>query len=202
MPVLEVTQLRLKEVAAHDPALLASLSIVRGKLQTKSVFYTCIEDPTHIVILGIWSTLEAHHHFLASPARDEVLGPQEHLLDFISTVHMDLDAMSSLPLDAPVLALERRFIKPDCLDAYNQAVTDDVRLMAQGTIPFNVIIGWRCDASPEHPEALVFTGWPSMEAHAAFAEKTRDHAETSAIRQLYHNPEAWHGRNMERQDHQ
>tara|TARA_R110002003_G_scaffold52_28_gene4618 strand:+ start:2790 stop:3065 length:276 start_codon:yes stop_codon:yes gene_type:complete len=61
--------------------------------------------------LGVWPNLEAHLKFLASPARNEVLGPQEAMLEFQWTAHVELDSMSSLPLDAPILALKRLSVK-------------------------------------------------------------------------------------------
>lgn len=108
MPVVEVTQLRLKSVAPDDPAQLKNLSSARAILKTQSEFYTCIDDLTLIFILGLWPNLEAHRAFLASPRAAEVLGPQEGMLEFRWAVHMELDAMDSLPLDAPVMATSRR----------------------------------------------------------------------------------------------
>jgi len=74
MPVVEITQLRLKGLLTDDPLLLDSLSLVRDKLQTDSRFFSCIEDPSLVYIFGFWESLDAHLQFLASPARDEVLG--------------------------------------------------------------------------------------------------------------------------------
>lgn len=198
MPVLEVTQLRLKGIPADDPTLLKSLSTVRGTLQTNSQFYHCVEDPTLIFVLGVWPTLDAHLDFLASPARDEVLGPQEDLLEFRWTLHMELDAMSSLPLDAPVLAIMRLLIKGDRVNAYDQAAAKDMHIIADYTHPHNVVNGWRYDAAPGTHEALVFTGWESAHAHAAFAEKAGDNTKFPAIEGVYESMEVWHARNMEK----
>jgi heme-degrading monooxygenase HmoA len=198
MPVLELTQLRLKGVAVDDPSLLESLSNVRGKLQTSSQFYSCIEDPTLIFILGIWPSLEAHHDFLASPARDEVLGPQEELADFQWSIHMPLNEMAFLPLDAPVLSIERLTVKEDCVDAYNQATAEDAQLLATHTQPFNVANGWRCDANPGLHEAFIFTGWETKETHTGFATKVQETTTFPAIKGLYTRLEVYHARNMER----
>src|SRR4051812_38878765 len=98
MPVLEVTQLRLKGISAADQSLLDSLDAVRSILKTNSRFYHCIEEPSLIYILGIWPSLAAHRAFLDSPECHEILGPQEELLEFQWSLHMELDAMVSLPL--------------------------------------------------------------------------------------------------------
>ncbi|KAH7094658.1 hypothetical protein FB567DRAFT_9340 [Paraphoma chrysanthemicola] len=107
MAVLEVTQLCLSGFHASDAQLLGSLSVVLVKPQTSSKAYSCVEDPTKLYILGIWPTLEAHLIFLASPGRHEVLGPQEAMLKLQWTIQVGLDSMSSLPLVAPILALEK-----------------------------------------------------------------------------------------------
>jgi hypothetical protein len=153
MPVLEVTQLRLRRLSAHDPLLLESLSIVRGKLHTKSQFYTCIEDPTTLYILGIWRDLQQHQDFLASPARDEVLGPQEDMLDFQWTVHIEVEGMSSLPLDAPVLAIERLSVPEDCVDAFEQAAARNL-----GNNP-------------------IISGWEHAQAHVSFTARQKRHGD-------------------------
>ncbi|CAI6338610.1 unnamed protein product [Periconia digitata] len=92
MPVLEATQLRLKGVGPEDVALIESLSSVRGILRTQSEFFSYVQDSSLIFILGLWPSLHAHREFLASPHAAAVLGAQEKMLDFESTVHMEFDA--------------------------------------------------------------------------------------------------------------
>jgi heme-degrading monooxygenase HmoA len=195
MPALEMTQLRLKGLTADDPALLQSLSTVRRKLHTSSQFYNCIEDPTLIYILGMWPSLDAHLKFLASPARDEVLGPQEDMLDFCWTVHIELDGMSLLPLDAPVLAIERMRVREEHVEAFDQAVTRHTEEL-QGSHPSKVAHGWRCDAAPGSHEAILFTGWETAQAHATPAfEKS-----TAAIDKQYKIMQVIHAWNLERKE--
>jgi heme-degrading monooxygenase HmoA len=185
MPVLEVTQLRLRRPDVGDQTLLKSLSTVRDALQTNSQFYKCIEDPTLIYILGIWPSLDAHNKFLASPARDEVLGPQEDMLEFRWSVHMELSTMDELPLDAPVIAITRLFIRGEEVDAYNSAAVNDQHTIAKATRPFNVVYGWRLDSAPGKHEALQFTGWEDAQAHAAF-EDARDGSAVGAEYEVHH----------------
>ncbi|KAJ4365233.1 hypothetical protein N0V83_008851 [Neocucurbitaria cava] len=201
MPVLEVTQLRVKGLSADDPALLQSLSVVRGKLKTNSRFYHCIEDPTLIYILGIWPSLDAHLEFLASPERDEILGPQEDMLDFCWSVHMGLDGMSSLPLDAPVLAIEIMKIKGDCVEAFDQAVIRHTQHIL-GSHPFKVAHGWRCDAAAGSHEALIFTGWENTQAHVTFAVNQEGHrdGDKAALNGQYEVIQVHHAKNLERKE--
>ncbi|USP76579.1 uncharacterized protein yc1106_03853 [Curvularia clavata] len=173
MPVLEVTQLP-----------------VRAKLHTGSQFYNCTDDPALIYILGIWPSLEAHVEFLASPSRDDILGPQEGLLQFGWTVHVDMGGMSSLPLDAPILAIERIRVSEECTQAFDQAAERHAQEL-RGSHPFKVAYGWRCDAGPKNQEALIFSGWQIAQAHVNFpvqgSEKGRyEVVQTTYARNLEH----------------
>lgn len=164
MPVVEITQLRLKGVTADEPSLLESLSQVRSKLHTNSRFFGCSEAPSFIYIFGVWSSLDAHLQFLASPARDEVLGPQEALLDFQWTIHVELDTISPLLLDTPFLAIERLDVDAVNVEAYNQAVEDHAQeIQSHGQDPSCVTHAWRCDLANGSHEAVVLTAWTSRE---------------------------------------
>ncbi|OCK85357.1 hypothetical protein K432DRAFT_377711 [Lepidopterella palustris CBS 459.81] len=201
MPVLEVCQLRLKDnISATDEVLLKNLSAVRSIIKTNSQFYHCLEDPTRIYILGIWPTLEAHQAFLASAEKEDILGIQDDQLEFQWMIHMGLDSMASLPLDAPVMAIARLFIKDGGhADAYARLVANHRSLIVDATKPYKVVDGWRCDLEPGKHEALMFTGWESVEAHKAFTAKAREENEEYAtVRDHYEGMEVRHARNMER----
>jgi heme-degrading monooxygenase HmoA len=195
MPVLEVTQLQLKGVAPTDPALLETLSSVRGILQTQSVFYSCVEDPTLVFILGLWESLEAHREFLASFRAAEVLGPQESMMEFRWSGHVELGAMAELPLGAPILAVERRRVRDGDVDAYVKAAVvekGDLRERSR----HEVVSGWRVDAAPGVREALVFTGWETAQDYAArqTTNYVNGQAATSATHEVL---ESYTARNME-----
>jgi hypothetical protein len=198
MAVLEITQLRLRRVAADDPALIESLSAVREKLHTSSQFYNCIKDPELIYILGLWPNLEAHLKFLDSPARDEVLGPQEDMLQFCWTVHVELAGMHVLPLKAPILAIERLRFRKACIESCERGVTKYAQRL-QGNHPFRVAHGWRCDAQEIH-EALVFTGWEIAQAHVTLASNVDDDNDIAALHELSETTQIIRGRNLERKD--
>jgi hypothetical protein len=167
MPILEVTQLRLKGCSAEDPKLLHTLSTVRERLQTGSQFYTSIEEPTKLYILGVWRDLKQHLDFLASPLRSEVLGPQEDTLDFEWSLHIEIEGRSALPLDAPYLVLERLRVKEDGVAAFEPAVTRHVQQI-QGSSAFKVVHGWRRDAVPAINEVVFISGSENTRAQVSF----------------------------------
>lgn len=199
MPILEVCQLRLKEgVSVTDESLLKNLSTVRSIIKTNSQFYHCIEDPSLIYILGMWSTLQTHQNFLASPEKKTILGTQDDQLEFQWMLHMELDSMSSLPLDAPVMAIARLFIKDGKhVEEYNRIVKNHKSTIVEATEPYKVVDGWRCDSEPGKQEALMFTGWDTVDSHKAFIEKARENKEYASMHENYGGMEVRHARNME-----
>jgi quinol monooxygenase YgiN len=156
MPVLEVTQLRLKGVTAGDAALLDCLSQVRGDLQTNSRFFGCDEDPNLIYIFGIWKSLDAHFEFLASPACSEVLKPQEEILSFQWTVHLEWSSVSSSLLDASYVAIEKIDIDAANIHRFNEAIDRRVQAL-RSTNSLNITYGWRCDLPPGSYQAVLLT---------------------------------------------
>lgn len=170
MAVLEITQLRLKGVEVDDLALLESLSLVRGKLQTNSRFFSCIEDSSLVYIFGVWPDLDAHLEFLTSPARDEILGPQENILDFQWTAHLKLNAISPFLLDVPFIALERVNVNTNHIGAWNQDIDTHVRHLQQ-TDQLSVTHGWRCDLPTASHEAIALTRLTSLGPDVAFVGK-------------------------------
>jgi hypothetical protein len=168
MSVVEITQLRLKGLTVDDPTLLESLSLVRGKLQTNSRFFSCIEDPSLIYIFGVWPSLDAHLKFLASPARNEILGPQEDILDFQWTAHLKLNAISPRLLDVPFIAIEKVEVNGDQVGAWNQDIDEHARHL-QMIDQLDVIHGWRCDAPIGNHEAITLTRMLSLDPDVAIA---------------------------------
>ena len=156
MPVLEITQLRLKGVTVGDAALLECLSQVRGHLQTNSRFFSCNEDPSLVYIFGIWKSLDAHLEFLASPACSEILKPQEEILSFEWTIHLELSSVTSTLLDASYMAIERIDINTANIHRFNEAIDKHVEAL-RSTKPLDITHGWRCDLPPGSHQAVILT---------------------------------------------
>lgn len=121
MGVLELTLLHLKPgTKPSDSNLLHNLRTIRTQLKTNSRFFVDTDSspqPTNLFILGLWPTLQAHHNFLASPERDEVLRPQEQQTAFQWSVHLEnVESMDNLPLDGKDLII-RRLVFSDGRDA-------------------------------------------------------------------------------------
>jgi hypothetical protein len=103
---------------------------------------------------------------------------------------MELNTMDELPLDAPVVAITRLFVRDNDVDAYDQAAAKDLHTIVEATRPFNMVHGWRLDSAPGYHEAFQFMGWENAQAHAAY----EDAREGSAVRADYEVHHVW---NME-----
>lgn len=127
MPILEITQLRLKDgLQATLPSLLKILSNIGTVVPTSSHLYLSIEDPMIIFVLGVWPTIL---EFLALPEWSKLLKAQETQFDYDWMAHLDINnsEVSPLPLDAPVMAIARMFVKntADHLQGYQYYINKD-----------------------------------------------------------------------------
>jgi heme-degrading monooxygenase HmoA len=203
MSALEICRLQVKpNISPSDPSVVKSLIEVRSSLRSKvtntnSQFYQCIEDPTLIYILGVWPTISAHHDFLSSTQKSEILLPQEDLLDFNWVMHMPLPGMESLPLDAPVMCIARFFVKEGVHDELQRVLDRHRHKIVEGSKPYKMIDGWRCDAKPGKEEAFVFSGWKSKQAHEEFTAKAMEDPDYASAKDLCDGVEVKHVLNME-----
>jgi hypothetical protein len=156
MPVLEITQLRLKGVTADDASLLECLSQVRRDLQTNSRFFSCDEDPSLVYIFGIWKSLDAHLKLLASPACSEILKPQEEILSFEWTIHLELSHVTSSLLEASYMTIERIDVNATNIPCFDEAIDKHVQAL-RSTKSLDITHGWRCDLPPESYQAVILT---------------------------------------------
>lgn len=204
MAILEVLQLRIKpDLQPTDPSILKGLQSARQKLKdlvsdTQSRFYQSTDDPSIIHVLGTWPTLAAHHAFIESPTRLDVLRDQEGLLDFAWVLHVEIDSMSSLPLDAPVLAIERLHVKSgEHVIEYNLIMSGLVGRIQEATEHYRVVVGWRCDSEPGKQESLVFTGFETS-SHASTVKARVGSAEWESLMDHLEDTEVAYGKDMEK----
>ncbi|KAH6665363.1 hypothetical protein B0J14DRAFT_230873 [Halenospora varia] len=185
MPILEIALLRIKNnVPAKET--LAILQHVRTLLAekvhpTKSRFFSTLEDPSLIFIIGSWPTIEAHHGFLDSEVKSEILGSQEGVFMFRKGLHIPLPESSEevenwgLPLNASVLGFEAFSVKPG--EDHHSAYTDifaHIRSSAEeATKPNPVFESWRMDYMEGEREHVIFTGWKSKKEHEEWMERQK-----------------------------
>jgi len=95
--VLEILRLASpdKSPLSNDPKILAALRAVRHNLKesvhnTDSRFYVRRDRPENIYVFGEWDSVAQHVNFMRSAAREEILKPQEGMLEFVGVVHVQM----------------------------------------------------------------------------------------------------------------
>ncbi|RFU35391.1 hypothetical protein B7463_g932, partial [Scytalidium lignicola] len=194
MSVLEVCQLTLKDgLSMTDPTLLSNLREVRSILKTNSRFYQDLSEPSHLYIFGIWPTLAAHDEFLESPRKNEILGKQADQTNFGWILHLNWpkEGIEALPLDAPVLAIERFWFGSG---VGGEKVGNEKGLELVGhkkgafgnEIKYRHESSWRChEEIKEQNEFMIFWGWDSVKEHEAFLRKEKsdgDYVKANVVR--------------------
>lgn len=106
--------------------------------------------------------------------------------------------MSSLPLDAPFLAIERLRVKGgEHMMEYDRIMGGLVSGIREVTEPYKVVVGWRCDSEPGEQESLIFTGFET--SSRASTVKTRSgRPEWESLMDHLEGTEATYGKDMER----
>ncbi|KAF2839892.1 hypothetical protein M501DRAFT_915718, partial [Patellaria atrata CBS 101060] len=198
MPTLELTSLSLlPPTTATTPTLLPVLRTVRTALQTNSHFYTCLDDPSKLYILGHWASLSAHQDFLSSSSAASILEPQEDLLEFNWGIHIPLSPSAQLPLSAPVIALTRLFIQPARVAEFVAKLPHVVDVLAAAS-RYPVLAAWREDAEEGRPECVVISGWESPEGHTEFTVRAiGEDVEYASVQKCLTGLEVRHLRDLE-----
>jgi hypothetical protein len=114
-------------------------------------------------------------------------------------MHVELDGMHTLPLEAPILAIERLIFKKECMESVEKVVARYTQQL-QRMNSFKTVYGWRCDAAQETHEALVFTGHGNAQIHSTFAAKGIDDNNTAMLNEQFETVQIILGRNLERKD--
>ncbi|OAL47780.1 hypothetical protein IQ07DRAFT_646000 [Pyrenochaeta sp. DS3sAY3a] len=180
MPVLEICRKRLHNgILPTDPSLKATFSKIRNSTGAQIAFYSAIEEPPIFFVLALWPSLEAFSAFAASPSAAQILAPinaitTEEWLEFI-----ELDALASLPLSAPIMTISRCFFKEhaDHPARYHAQVSALVPCIEAETKPWRYIGAWTVDTTPGLHKWMVFGGWRSKRHHQEFATRLKGEVE-------------------------
>ncbi|KAG9228707.1 hypothetical protein BJ875DRAFT_476814 [Amylocarpus encephaloides] len=227
---IELTKLRIPPPITFDPItlypkILSALQIVRQNLAnrvvpTHSRFYTCDQDPAFIYILGCWPPHYTHDAFLENKnLMEEVLRPQEDLLEFIWSNHIVVSSTPNngmyaftLPLNAPIITLEKLTMSHDWAhsklrDKHQRKLTE---ILEAATKPYTVFEWWRCDLPiwkdetemvlRDRDESVRFSGWDNRERHEEWVREMRGPPGVTAYMSLWDHcveTEVVHLRDME-----
>ncbi|KAK2755476.1 hypothetical protein FQN54_006413 [Arachnomyces sp. PD_36] len=139
-------------------------------------FYTQLQDPSYVYIIGTWDSVEQHREvWLPSERNQEILRELEGEVCVEWMFHVDLGdgkgavADDVAPLDAPVLGVARYFVKPGSKDGFGRELREKRGVIEGYVKPRRVAGGWRVDGKEGGEEEFVqFTGWESLEHYGGF----------------------------------
>ncbi|KAK7544745.1 uncharacterized protein J3D65DRAFT_34741 [Phyllosticta citribraziliensis] len=202
MAVTELAQLRLEPGASlGDPSLKSKLVKATKAMESFDghpfYWYTQIEDPSIFYIVGSWTSVQRHRQeWLPSAANQELLELLSGLVIVDWMFHVQV-AQDQLPLDAPVMAIGRHFIKPGAHVGFEETFRSVKHHVANYTAPRGVAGGWRVEKEAEDQEEWVlFAGWPDAAKHSEFAE-TPAFKEYARIKDFVERLEVKHATKMD-----
>ena len=157
VPRLEEISDRMRSVAMH------------GRL----VFHRQIENPQILYIVAGWPSLRFNHAHSTEVANEAA----EDLLVFaqpLTLIHFNLD-FHALPLDAPVVSIERLFVAKERKKEFDAFFRTVEPLLQEYVAPWTFTSGWRVDLSDEQQrkgeeEWILVAGWPTVEKHQDFSK--------------------------------
>ena len=170
MAIIELAHISLSNgITAADPTLKKNLKEVKRVIeeysQLQTLFYTQLDDPSKMFVIGAWETKDHHQHgFDGSPQQGQILDLIKDQLGIDWMHYCDVD-QSSIPLDAPVLAIiKETFAK------YGVNRTDfDQQFASQtsggiGSARFGAVSAWNIPKDKHERDVRVnFSGWENLE---------------------------------------
>lgn len=219
MIVMAVTELALLRIhppiTAKDSSLLSHLKAAKEAMEKFSGFaftyYHCLGDPSLILIVGGWPSVEFHmKQWLPSKDNQDLLDllKDEVSVDWMWHVELEPEARASVE-KAKTLAITRHRIKEGHGQDFEKCFKE-VKGKLEGFIGGSQFVngGWRTDRGFVNEgiedgfkdgvsaEWVLFTGWDSQDAHGAFA-KTKEFDEYGRIREFVDSFDVKHGVKME-----
>ncbi|OAP61573.1 hypothetical protein AYL99_03776 [Fonsecaea erecta] len=181
MAIIELAHITLKNgIQATDPQLKKNLKEVKrvieeySKLQT--LFYTQIDDPSVLFVIGAWETKDHHQHgFDGSPQQAEILNLIKDQMGIDWMHYIDVD-QSRIPLDAPVLAIIREtFAKHGVIRTqFDQEFASQTSSL--GGARYGAVSAWNIHKDNKERDVRVnFSGWESVEEGTAAFVNTIEH---------------------------
>lgn len=147
-------------------------------------FYSQHEDPALLYVIGSWPSAAMHRQsFVPSPENQQLLSLFNDDIAVESMFHVEVE-QSSIPLDAPVLAIGQHWITPSNNAGFEEAFEDNKHHLEHFSTR-KLTGGWRHEKE-ETPDGgqkdlfILFSGWDDVDHHMNFA-KSQSFEEYSKI---------------------
>lgn len=135
-------------------------------------FYTQLQDPAYIYIIGTWDSLSQHQdEWIPSERNQELLRELEGRVFVEWMVHAELGGVVDevVSLGAPVLGIERYFVSKGGRGVFESEMKEKSGVV-EYIKPWRIGGGWMVERREDAEEFVLFTGWESLEAYKEFVE--------------------------------
>lgn len=201
-----VTELALlKIIATTDSALLQNLAHAKQVLESYTQqpfhFFSQIEDPTSIYIIGGWDSPEQHwNDFIPSPTNQNLLNLLKGQVTVESVFHIDTP-QASLPFHAPILSIVRQSVNPGKKEAFDELFNSAKRSLEGAEEPggrvHGIRHGWRIEKEDGNKdEVVIFAGCDSVLEHSELSHMPK-HEEFGELEPLIAGAKVARARMME-----
>ncbi|KAK4162782.1 hypothetical protein QBC43DRAFT_320979 [Cladorrhinum sp. PSN259] len=140
-----------------------------------------VEDPSLILTIAQWDTVQAHLDWVASDTNKSVMtvlaGGSIDLNKGYDLFHADTDFLGgddvAFPLlESPTLSVSRLYVPVEKKEAFAVKFAQVKRLLETYVSPRVVRFGWREDLEEgaKEDEFVLVCGWDSVEKHYAFSD--------------------------------
>ncbi|KAJ5611201.1 hypothetical protein N7510_007920 [Penicillium lagena] len=175
MAVTEIALLRFKSQAPSSAAKSGLRQAKEAQAEWSGYpvqFALQIEDPAFFYLLGGWKSVATHRgEWVPSEINQRLLGQLKDDIVVEWMFHLEIDpATSTIPLNAPVIAISRYFVEPSKKADFDRAFKAGSPYLGTHTAPFSYSGGWRIDKEGDNEEFVLFSGWNKVEDHFGFAE--------------------------------
>ncbi|KAL1969314.1 hypothetical protein VTN77DRAFT_9506 [Rasamsonia byssochlamydoides] len=201
MAVTELALLRLRSSSSKPLSPSSSSSLVTNLLKAKEAqesyshhavhFFSQIEDPSYLYLLGGWDSVATHlDDWIPSATNQGLLELLKEEIEVLWMFHVEIDPQQGNNSDSKKMILDetvtvaRYFVKKGGKEAFQEAFDAVSRhhLADSSANPRPFLRGgWRIDKDKEKngdeeekEEFVLFTGWDDVADHMGFAESEED----------------------------
>ena len=142
--------------------------------QHQFFYYSQHEDPSLLYIIGSWPSAAMHwESFIPSPENQELLSKFKDDVSVESMFHVEVE-QSSIPLDAPVLAIGQHWITPSNNAGFEEAFEDNKHHLEHFSTR-KLAGGWRHEKEEsadggQKDVFVLFSGWDDVDHHMKFGD--------------------------------
>ncbi|KAK4939728.1 hypothetical protein LTR10_020012 [Elasticomyces elasticus] len=171
---------------ATDPQLKRNLKevkhVIEGYSKLQTLFYTQVDDPSVMFVIGAWESKEMHQHgFSGSPEQNKILSLVKDQMDIDWMHYIDVD-QARLPLDARVLVIVKAVVPRE---THKRIFDQDFAAgtSSLGGARYGALAAWNIPKDDNEDVVRVhFSGWDNVEEATEGIANTVEHTQRMRAR--------------------